>query len=446
VRFPHNRTAFALLTWAAALSACVRFSSAQSEIPPPDLDSIESRVPAMACEPPSSGKASPELGTLRPTFQLGGQMQVDYLWVGQDAENRKTVGDVNDAVDIRRARLAGRGEMGDIIEYTIGLDFALSGRPTLLDAWAGVRDVPFLGNVRVGHFFEPFSLERLTQNQRHTFMERSLADAFAPARNTGIEAYDSFGDGDRATYAIGWFASSSDAYGQQFTDTGGQAITARITGLPIWDDLTNGRYFLHWGAAYSFRTPPSGTFAFASFPEARSGTPTADNMPPFVDTGPIEASHAQHFGVELAWVAGPLSVQSEYIIVSLDRASGPDPVLDAAYVQVGYFLTGENRTYNKAFGIMDRVFPFNDMARAGTGAGASWAGSGAWEIAARGSYIDLEDANVQGGAMNDLTIGLNWYLNAYSRVRWELVQANLDRAPVGRSRAWIAGMRFDVDF
>jgi phosphate-selective porin OprO/OprP len=73
-------------------------------------------------------------------------------------------------------------------------------------------------------------------------------------------------------------------------------------------------------------------------------------------------------------------------------------------------------------------------------------GKGAWEVAARYSFIDLDDANIQGGRLHNFTIGLNWYLNAYTRVKWELIQANLDRAPVGESQAYIAGMRFDIDF
>ena len=42
-----------------------------------------------------------------------------------------------------------------------------------------ITDVAIFGNVRVGHFFEPFSLARLTSNRYQTFMERPLLDAFA---------------------------------------------------------------------------------------------------------------------------------------------------------------------------------------------------------------------------------------------------------------------------
>src|SRR5262245_34834156 len=214
-----------------------------------------------------------EADAARPTFQMGGQLQTDFLWFGQDAANRATVGNVPDAIDFRRARLVARGEAFDILEYMIGFDFALAGRPSFLDVWVGAKDLPYLGHARVGHYFEPFSLERVTQNQRNTFMERSLADTFAPARNLGIEAYDSLGDEERATYAVGWFAANSDDFGDQFANIGGQALTARATWLPIWE--ADGRAFMHLGAAYSYRTATNQMLRFSTGPEARSGGSTA---------------------------------------------------------------------------------------------------------------------------------------------------------------------------
>jgi phosphate-selective porin OprO/OprP len=109
-------------------------------------------------------------------------------------------------------------------------------------------------------------------------------------------------------------------------------------------------------------------------------------------------------------------------------------------------LTGESRTYNKLFGILDRVFPFENFFRVRTEEGPIVTGKGAWEFAGRYSFIDLDDANIDGGRLHNYTIGLNWYLNAYTRMKWELIQSNLDRAPVGESQAYIAGMRFDIDF
>ena len=151
-------------------------------------------------------------------------------------------------------------------------------------------------------------------------------------------------------------------------------------------------------------------------------------------------------GIQFAWVAGPLFIQSEYCAVSVDQVGGSQLFFDSAYVNVSYFLTGEHRTYNKLFGMIDRVFPHENFFRVRTADGGIGRGKGAWEIAGRYSFIDLNDANIQGGTLHDFTLGLNWYLNAFTRVKWELIEANLDRGSAGESKAYIAGMRFDIDF
>ncbi|MCU0876972.1 MAG: porin [Pirellulaceae bacterium] len=382
----------------------------------------------------------------KPTFQIGGQLQTDYLYFGQDAESQAALGDINDGVYFRRARLTARGEAFETVEYAIGFDFALPGRPSFLDVFVGMHDLPLLGNARVGHFFEPFSLNRITFNRYHTFMEHSLADAFAPARNTGINAYDTYGNDENGTWSIGWFASNSDNYGDQFMDAGGQALTGRLTWLPFYDEASEGRSYIHVGGGYSYRTPPNGNLFFAPFPEARPGTPTPASVQPFVNTGLISAEHNQLFGAELAWIAGPLSFQAEYMYVPVEQNGGPELAFQGAYAFVSYFLTGEHRPYNKKLGIHDRVIPFEDFFRVRTCDGPIIHGRGAWELAARWSYIDLTDENIVGGVEHNGTIGLNWYLNPYTRVKWEYIVAQVDRPPVGDSTTHIAGMRFDIDF
>jgi phosphate-selective porin OprO/OprP len=382
----------------------------------------------------------------RPTFQMGGQLQVDYLWFGQDEASIATVGDVPDLIDFRRARLTACGEAFDVVNYAIGFDLALSGRPSFLDVYVGVHDLPLLNIVRVGHYFEPFSLERVTQNRYNTFMERSLADAFAPARNTGITTYHTVGDDLRGTWALGWFASASDNFGEQFALSGGQALTGRATFLPFYDEDSGGRSYIHLGGSYSYRTPLDGTFSFSSFPEARAGAPAANNIPAFVDTGPIAADHDQHFNAEFAWIMGPLSFQAEWMYVPVQQSAGPDLDFHGGYAYVSYFLTGEHRPYIKDQGIHGRVIPFENFFRVRSADGPVVTGRGAWELAARWSYIDLTDQNITGGVEHNGTLGLNWYLNPYTRVKWEYIIADLDRPPGGDSTTQIAGMRFDIDF
>jgi phosphate-selective porin OprO/OprP len=381
----------------------------------------------------------------RPTFSMGGQLRIDYLWFGQDAASRAAVGDIQDGAAFRRARLTARGDAFDVIEYAIGFDFALAGRPSFLDVFVGVKDLPHVGNIRVGHYFEPFSLERVTQNRYNTFMERSLADAFAPARNTGVMAFNTIGPYEHGTWAVGWFRAGGDDFGDDVGDNGEQAVTSRVTWLPYYDEADNGRSYLHLGAGYSFRGADEGVVLFRSTPEARLSANGEGSVPFFVNTGNIPAENNQLFGAELAWIRGPFSFQTEFMHVPVRQIGGPDLQFQAAYAQVSYFLTGEHRPYLKKFGIMDRVIPFENFFRVATDEGVA-TGRGAWEIAARWSWIDLDDANTQGGILYDVTLGLNWYLNPYTRVKWEYIRADLTNESNGHTTTHIAGMLFEIDF
>lgn len=404
------------------------------------LEQIENQLKALldAAQKPKAA-AIP-----KPSFQMGGQLQVDYLYIGQNSANRASVGGAQDVFDFRRARLTARGEVYDVIEYSTGFDFAQAGRPSFLDNWIAVTDLPAVGNFRVGHYFEPFSLERFASNRTGTFSERSLADAFAPSRNLGMMLHNTYGEEDDGTWAVGWFRANSNNFGDDCSSVDGNAVTTRLTRVFFLDEL-DGRSFLHVGGAYSYRSEDQRRVEFQSFPEARAGTPGPVGIPPFVETGIISAQSDQRLGAELAFVRGPLYIQGEYMCTSVDQIGGPQLFFQGAYGFVSYFLTGEHRTYNKQAGVMDRVYPFENFFRVETDEGIG-TGSGAWEVAARWSYIDLDSYNIQGGRLNDLTLTLNWHLNPYTRVRWEYIYAMLDRAPVGDSFAQIFGMRFDMDF
>ncbi len=124
-------------------------------------------------------------------------------------------------------------------------------------------------------------------------------------------------------------------------------------------------------------------------PGAFNGTPF------FAPTGPLAVSQYNGFGGELLWVRGPLSLQSEAMVTFVQQTNGGEATLPGAYAQVGYFLTGEHRPYDRKAGAIDRVIPHENFFRVRTDQGTSM-GTGAWEVAARVSWLDLEDQAVRG--------------------------------------------------
>ena len=180
----------------------------------------------------AAGKTAKKNEAKKPSLVISGQVQADSVYFGQDEESRIDVGDLQDGTQFRRLRIGARGTSFEVLEYSLGVDFALANQPSYLDNYVEWKDLPWLQHVRAGHYFEPFSLERVTQNRNNTFMERSLVDTFAPARNMGVMTYGNT-ENERATWAIGTFRTNSDNTGNDSFDSG-QALTMRGTMLPWW--------------------------------------------------------------------------------------------------------------------------------------------------------------------------------------------------------------------
>ena len=87
------------------------------------------------------------------------------------------------------------------------------------------------------------------------------------------------------------------------------------------------------------------------------------------------------------------------------------------YVQAGYFLTGENRVYDRKSGKYKRVVPHSMVGEGGFGA---------WEVAARYSEMDLISGNITGGKERNVTLGVNWWMNRSFMIRLNYVYANPD--------------------
>lgn len=60
--------------------------------------------------------------------------------------------------------------------------------------------------------------------------------------------------------------------------------------------------------------------------------------------------------------------------------------------------------------------------------------------------IGLDSGNRNGGRLNDITAGLNWYLNGYTKFQFNDIHAMLDHHTLGNSHSDIVGMRCHLDF
>lgn len=452
------------LMWAACVLLAPATVAAQAvaptPLPPvvteaaksPEVADLEKRLAAVEQELAKAKKADdptkpvPAAGgpfTIKPF----GRMHTDMLFFNQDADNMAQFGNLQNGVDIRRARLGVFGEGWEVLAYRFDVDFVTKDpqtleRPTIFDAYLDVQKLPLLGTIRVGHFREPFSLERLDSTNDLPFLERSTpVNTFAPFRNLGAMAFN-VNEEKTATFALGGFREATNEFGEDAGDNGGTAVTTRGTWLLYYDEPAQGRYLTHLGASYSFRDPNDKTRRFSQVPEAVLHVGNV-NFPRFVDTGLIATQNLQQFGVEWSTVWGPFSAQAEYVGTFVDQLGNPDLYLHGAYAQLTCFLTGENRNYNRDLGIYQGVAPFTNFFCV-DGVRGVCLGRGAWEAVARYSWIDLRSQNINGGELTDVTFGLNWYFATRNRLMFNYIHAFLDRGLY--SNADIFSTRLQVNF
>ena len=122
-----------------------------------------------------------------PLVRMTGFAQLDQGAFGQDAASRANLGDIQDGVGFRRARLQAVGNLSEFTRYSIEMDFAVAGRPSFMDVWGEQTNVPLFGNVRIGQFRQPTTMDGWTNIRHLEFLERSLpfqgAGSFPPRRH-----------------------------------------------------------------------------------------------------------------------------------------------------------------------------------------------------------------------------------------------------------------------
>lgn len=412
---------------------------------------------------------------------IGGWAQYDNVWWSQDKGLRVVpgaipkgksqpatggIGPLTDGDLWRRLRLQFEGGFWEVFEYnlipafendqfgTIGLD----------EFWFGISKLPIIGNVRIGHVKMEHNLEGdgISSSRTMTWLERSsMGEAFYTQNFcTGLWAFNSFMD-DRVTLG-GNFGRQDGALQSSGADFGDGEYTwaGRVTALPLY--MNEGRALVHVGASYTWYKAqtgfdasgfPTGVHAvrYRARPEMRDAVPAGvlvdassvntigGNKNRLVDTGTLTAENSSVLGLEFLGIWGPLSVQAEYSWCTVNGVTAPvtgDFTFSGGYVQAAYLLTGENRSYDKRLGRLDSYY----LGRKGPNTpfwlvrdeDGRWnSGLGAWELAARWSYLDLNDRAVHGGKEEGLSLGLNWIMNNNFKMTFQYQWNDRYSLPVG---------------
>lgn len=389
-------------------------------------------------------------------FHAGGRTQFDAVWMAApDDVTFAPTGDVQDAVNFRRARLEVDGTIWETVDFYSQFDFLnttdtdfrnselnVINTPVPTDLWVTLTRIPWIGNLRVGNQKPPISLEHLTSSRYLDFLERSFAfDAWIGGLNNGfepgIQAFNWFA-GERATWAIGVFKNNGRIFGWNIGD-GEYDITGRLTYLPYY--YQEGRSLVHVGLGASHRDADDGQIRYRARTLLRNGPAALHTV--MADLR-ADASGDTLLVPELIVQVGPFFIQSEFISVWAHGLRFPEgkPISDqvakasvfyhGGYLQALYFLTGENRVYNRKYrenrriATFDRVVPDENAFFVQGQDGHLLLGRGGWQIGARYSWINLDSDPISAGIVHDLTLGLNWFLNANTKIQWNYIVEHRD--------------------
>lgn len=361
-------------------------------------------------------------------IKFGGRMMLDGMSVWPEENGvMDTILSKTSGVEFRRIRIYTAGKIYNNILFKLQFDFA-GGEAALKDAYVTITKIPYVGNFQIGHFKEPIGLEVITSSNYLALMERGLTSALSPERNTGAMFYNNQLN-KRMMWAIGYFLPANE-FGQYVGNK--YNITGRISGLPLFTDEKDSYKLLHLGLSLSHQYQDNSLYQLKSRPES--------HLVPTIALAEIDKAKAVNsVGGEVAFVLNRFSVQSEYLM--LTALTSDASVLQksnynfsAFYAAVSWFITGEHRKYNPEMAAFDRTHPLKNFGEKN--------GSGAWEVTLRYSDLDLDDTDISGGRLSNITAGVNWYLNPATRFMFNYVVAQLQ----GVGNIDIFQMRVQVNF
>jgi phosphate-selective porin OprO/OprP len=345
-------------------------------------------------------------------FRVGGRIQADANVFDQDKTQ------LGDGMELRRARIKAQGTLYNDFAYKLEVNFDPDGKVAITDGWISYKGFKPLGLPLVltaGHQKVPFSQQSMTSSNWQVFQERSMQDSFIDNPATGRRRLGLVGRsyGDNWLLSLGFFGEGVDYPGRQDENFG---TAGRLLFYPLIED----RKFVALGGAVYYRDwrrnaipgTDVGDLEFAARPEAHIAGSK------LIDTGELfNVDNLLMYNLQATGVFGSFHAQAEYTGSRVNRKGDTDPDLNFGgwYIQAGYFLTGEQRNYDRRSGKYRRIAPKSVV---GDG------GFGAWEIAARYSEMDLMSKNVKGGKERNVTLGLNWWLNRSLMLRLNYVYAN----------------------
>ena len=402
-------------------------ASAAGSAPAPAL--AAAAVPAKADKPTTEigWKGGPQFASDDRKFKVKGRIQYDAgVLMAPDGVTDRAKGYSN---ELRRLRLGAEGQLGGGFGYKLETELS-DNSIDLVDTFITYEHGKWL--VTLGNHNQFQSLDELIGDTTGAVMERAaFTDAFGFERRIGLSAQYKAG---MLLAQLGLFSDSADSLtnDEDGDENNSYGVDGRVVLAPKL-----GKTQLHFGASGHWRD----LNRIGDEPLRYRQRPYLHTVNSrYLATPSLSATGEAHYGLEVAGTHGPLHWAGETHWLRVKRPGLADPTFFGGYAEVGYFLTGETRSYKN--GIFGSTRPKHEV---GDG------GLGSLQLTARYDYLDMNDRGIVGGTQNAWILGLIWTPIEY--LRFNVNYANLrytDAAiPAGTDRDYgvdVIGWRAELDF
>jgi phosphate-selective porin OprO/OprP len=356
-----------------------------------------------------------ESGDKANSIQVTGRVHADYRSFDVNSTNANTA----NGFDIRRAYLGVQGKLYSDWTYEGTIDIANN---TLEYAWLNYKAADAL-HFRMGAFKMPFSFEELTSSRFIDFQERSLVNAFAPAKDIGFMVHGELVK-DRLVYAVAAMNGQGKNTDEANSQVDDQELIVRLaSNLAPMAGLKD--TVLHIGGGYTTGKMPGNNALTGGIRTEGRGLTFLTLASP----GGTAASDTERdrLGLETVLAWGPIKAQGEWVKASYENSSVAfDREVDAYYASLNWMITGEKYADWYTMNGMRAIKPNRPFRK-----GAE--GMGAWELGVRYSKIDADEfaTGEFTGTKNAeaMTVGLKWVPVTPVRIYLNYTETEFD-API----------------
>lgn len=357
--------------------------------------------------------------------KIRGLVQVDGRRHMGDSASDPTLSD-RDTFVVRRLRPIIDGTVLGLVDFRLMPDFG-NNTVALLDGYVDAHPRPWL-RLRAGKFKPPIGLERLQNDAAVALIERSLDSNLTSQRDVGLQLWGDIANA-LVRYEIAIFNGVPDGAQNDIDNNHAKTYAGRLFIRPFQADAFRGFGDLGFGVAFETGNEKGSSAVtngaasntwLGSFRSAGQNT-IFSYLASTTDVNQTVYALKRHTRInpQLYYYTGSIGLLAEWVKEYQELRKGTQSGAvnnNAGHVTVSYAIGGDN-SYD---GVKPRKV-------------ADWATKelGAVEIAARYSFLNIDDVAFQGSGLADASksvtkaqgfdFGVNWYLSRNIRIsgNWE---------------------------